>query len=355
MRQGNEMGKYNLKELYNQVTEAIRVLDFDKIWEGFKPLKFALYDDEKCYFNGEYVEKTADFCANTAIEYHGETIAIWNISEKPDPTILTSEIVHEMFHAFQMMQGWNCWAKELEALYKYQYSAENLSLKRYENKILLDLLVDYNEAKYKELMALRKYRSEAFPYEFSYETKVEEIEGTATYVEWQVLKQLDEKKAYEFTEKMKKVMTQPKYFFPIRISSYNTGALMIHAMRCAGNYPFATSERPVIVSVLKNVTPKMFGDDNKIIDTDVEKALSDFTEESKNIIDSAIARNEVVLTGPLELESLNIYDARCYKGFLTSRFFLLYKENGETKMFNGDVVIRMKDENTIDTVYRWVD
>ena len=129
---------------------------------------------------------------------------------------------------------------------------------------------------------------------------------------------------------------------------------LIHAMRCAGNYPFATSERPVIGSLLKNILPKEFEPDNKVIDTDVEKALSDFTEESKKIIDSTIARNEVVLTGPLELESLNIYDARCYKGFLTSRFFLLYKENGETKMFNGDAVIRMKNENTIDTVYRWV-
>ncbi|MCR5008572.1 MAG: hypothetical protein K6A76_08355 [Oribacterium sp.] len=134
---------------------------------------------------------------------------------------------------------------------------------------------DVNEEKETDIVSKQKIKhSEAFPYEFSYETKVEEIEGTATYVEWQVLKQLDEKKAYEFTEKMKKVMLKPEYFFPIRISSYNTGALMIHAMSCADNYSFATSEIPVIVSVLKKITPKMFGPDNKIIDTDVENALS---------------------------------------------------------------------------------
>ena len=39
------MGKYTLEELYNQVTEAIKSLDFEQIWEGFKPLKFALYDE----------------------------------------------------------------------------------------------------------------------------------------------------------------------------------------------------------------------------------------------------------------------------------------------------------------------
>ncbi len=34
------MGKYTLEELYNQVTEAITSLDFEQIWEGFKPLEF---------------------------------------------------------------------------------------------------------------------------------------------------------------------------------------------------------------------------------------------------------------------------------------------------------------------------
>lgn len=58
----SKMGKYNLEELYNQVAEAIATLDFERIWEGFKPLKFALYDDEKCYFDGGYVEKTVDYC-----------------------------------------------------------------------------------------------------------------------------------------------------------------------------------------------------------------------------------------------------------------------------------------------------
>ncbi len=43
----SKMGKYNLEELYNQVKEAVATLDFEQIWEGFKPLNFALYDDQK--------------------------------------------------------------------------------------------------------------------------------------------------------------------------------------------------------------------------------------------------------------------------------------------------------------------
>ncbi|WP_092331544.1 hypothetical protein [Butyrivibrio sp. YAB3001] len=239
-------------------------------------------------------------------------------------------------------------------MYKYQYNAENLSIKLNENVLLLELLKEFNEAKYHELMRLRKYRSEKFPYEFSYETKVEAIEGSATYVEWQALKQLDMDSADSFVEKMEKVMTQPEYFFPIRISSYNTGALLIYAMHCAEEYSFTAKERPVIVSLLKNIPSLQNMDDKIMIDAEVDKALKVFTEESKSIVEAALSHNEVALKGPLELDGLNIYDARCYNGYLTSRIGLRYKENGESKLFMGDYVIRMKDERTIDTVYKWV-
>ena len=85
--------KIDLKILYNQIKENINKIDFSKLWNGFKPLKFALYNDEECFFNGEYIKKTDDFLANTAISYNGEIIAIWNVVEDSDTTILTSKII----------------------------------------------------------------------------------------------------------------------------------------------------------------------------------------------------------------------------------------------------------------------
>ena len=106
----------NLEKLYYQICEAINALDFDAIWKGFRPLKFALYNDTECFFDGQYIEKTADFCANTSIEYKGEIIAIWNVEEEMAIPKFTSCIVHEMFHAFQEKQGWECFPNEMEAL-----------------------------------------------------------------------------------------------------------------------------------------------------------------------------------------------------------------------------------------------
>ena len=349
------MGKYNLEELYNQVAEAITTLDFERIWQGFKPLKFALYDDEKCYFDGGYVEKTVDFCANTAIEYQGVVIAIWHVQNELDLSVLTSKIVHEMFHAFQEKQGWKCFPNEKEAPFKYKYQEENLCIKYHESRLLLKLLDSFDNDTYKELLACRKYRSEKYPYEFSYESMGEAIEGTATYVEWQTLKQLDKKQEKEFIDNLRDFLLNPECFFPIRITGYFTGPLMINAMVNAGDFYYGSENRPVIIKIIKDAEPGASACKGNPADNDkVAVALSAYVAETKGIIETAVKNNDVVLEGPLELVSVNIGDARYFDGYLTSRAFLMYRENGEKKAIHDSYVVKMKDENTIEKVYRWI-
>ncbi len=47
----------DLEKLYGQIYEAIKTLDFDAVWKGFRPLKFALYNDTECFFDGHYYRK----------------------------------------------------------------------------------------------------------------------------------------------------------------------------------------------------------------------------------------------------------------------------------------------------------
>ena len=89
-----------------------------------------------------------------------------------------------MFHGFQNIQGWNCSVDETDALFHYGYSAENLSRKLKENEVLTDLLDGFDELKYRALMQSRKTRSERFPYEFMYESCVEEIEAVRLRQTW---------------------------------------------------------------------------------------------------------------------------------------------------------------------------
>ena len=111
----------DLKKLYYEVKSYIDIVDFSKLWRGFESLKFALYSDNECFFDGAYIEKTDVFLANTSIVYNGEWIAIWNVQEEMNPIVLTSKIIHEMFHGFQMMHNDSRFSDELDALYNYKY------------------------------------------------------------------------------------------------------------------------------------------------------------------------------------------------------------------------------------------
>jgi hypothetical protein len=343
----------DLEKLYNQVDKAVSSLDPGSIWPGFEPLKFALYDEERCFFDGRYIEKTDAFCANTSIVYEGEQIAIWMVQEEPDISVLTSKIVHEMFHGYQNRMGWDCWPDELDALYRYRYDAENLTLRLRENELLLALADRFDGAAMRELLALRKRRSLNCPYEFSYESRVEEIEGTANYVEWQVLRQLDESAADALVGQMRAVMTEPENLFPIRISGYFTGALMMNALIGAGVRPFEAAERPMIRTVLRDVEPSdgLFPEKAAVLRR-VTDAVEAYREETASIIRSALEKGPAILNGPLALRGVNVYDARCLDGFITSTYFVMVRDREEDRVLRGDFVIKMQDEETVAAVYR---
>ena len=130
-----------LEKLYHEVKKYVDTLDFSKLWRGFQPLKFALYTDTECFFDGAYIEKTDEFIGNTAILYKGEWIAIWFVQEQISPIVFASKIVHEMFHGFQMMNNDSRFPNELDALYQYKYDEVNLNMKMRENQLIYKLTI----------------------------------------------------------------------------------------------------------------------------------------------------------------------------------------------------------------------
>lgn len=87
--------------VYQALCVCLNRVDSAALWPGFAPLRFTVYGQERCFFDGVYVEKTAHFCVNTAIKYNGERIAIGQVEEECDVEILASKMIHEMFHAFR--------------------------------------------------------------------------------------------------------------------------------------------------------------------------------------------------------------------------------------------------------------
>lgn len=340
--------QYCLETLYKKIDEYIKKVNFETLWVGFKRLKFALYDDEKCFFNGKYISKTNDFIANTAIFYQGEPIAIWCVKEEIDPVILASKIVHEMFHGFQKANGEKRFFDELDALYNYKYTHEHLSVKLQENQRICELISTFSKEKFDELLRMRKYRYTHFLYEYRYEASIEQIEGTANYVELQSLKQLSPDLYAHKIRSMIQNVCNANNFFPIRIVCYDVGALLLCVLKENG-LPYDTGFTDItFAESLLSTIPE----ENLVVEQTIGDGIEKYYAAAGRTIASAIAKNDVVWEGLSDILGVNVYNAVYYQNYIISRYFVMYADKGETRVEYGDFVIETNEYKKCNKIYK---
>jgi len=338
----------DLEKLYYEVKKYIDTVDFSKLWRGFEPLKFALYTDKECFFDGAYIEKTDEFLANTSILYNGEWIAIWQVQEPMNPIVLTSKIIHEMFHGFQQMHKESRFFDELDALYNYKYEEGNLNLKLKENHLLCSLSTQFDKEMFEEFLQIRKYRYDAFCYEFHYESCVEQIEGTANYVELHCLKQLSAELFEKKLSAMKERIINPDNLLPVRIICYDIGALLLHVMTenaiaFDDGFSFVTFAEAMI----SDVAGKEY-----ISEYSVKDLLDSYNARAGEIIRKAIEKNELVTDTPCELFGVNVYDAIFYQNHIISRYFVMFGSEDNEQIEYGDFVIETNAYKKVKKIYR---
>lgn len=340
-----------LERVYREVANRLGKLDFAALWPGFRPLKFALYDEERCFFHGAYVPKTEEFLANTSIPYQGEQIAIWQLAEEdPDPDRLAASIAHEMFHAFQTISGECRWADERAALRSYRYLPENLGLKLREAE-LTERLLEAGEAEtLPELLALRRRRWETFPGEYDYEARIEQIEGTASFVELEALSRLAPEKGRAGWRKLLDRLKAPENYTPIRVISYDAGAALLACLSRYSDFDFHPfAQVPFAVAALEGVSPAA-GELSP--DPRAEAVIAAYGRETERIVRAALEKGEVVLEGAYPLMSLNIWDARWDGRYAVSSHFVAWWEGKEPRSLEGDFVVELDEANVIRRVYR---
>lgn len=340
----------NLKDIYDGIEKIIDRVDFSLLWEGFTPLRFAVYNQDECFFDGKIIPKTDEFIGNTAILYEGEYIGIWNVIEEMDLEILASKMIHEMFHGYQMKNRESRHPNELEALMKYDYSVENLSVKMEENRLLADLVENFDEGDFKKFLSLRKYRLLNHEYEYRYESAVEQIEGSAEYVELNALKQISEEKYRLKKAGMLGKITDPKNCFPIRIISYSIGGLIFELLKKSHLHSFHEfSDEPVTTGMIKSAEAYA---GEVPFSSDIEALIDGYHSETQRIIQQAVAAKDLVLEGEYELLGVNVYNARYYKGYMVSTYFVMFMRDSSQEVLYGDFVIQLNDEKNIEKVYR---
>ena len=342
------MNAVQLDKIYCEVKSYIDKLDFSKLWNGFEPLKFALYTDEECFFDGNYICKTSQFLANTCIEYNGEHVAIWYLQQEMNPIVLASKIVHEMFHGFQSKSGIGCFPNELDALCKYKYSEANLDLKLTENHLLCALLQQFDGSVFEKLLGIRKYRCDNFPYEYHYEACIEQMEGSADFVELMCLKQLSTQLFEQRLLDVKQRITDANKLLPVRIVCYDVGALLLYILvQNSIDFDHAFAATPIAESLLDGVVACSCQAEYFTKD-----ALVEFYRSASQIIQNALVKNDIVCDEPCDILGVNVYNAVYHKNYIISRFFVMFGSQDKPQVQKGNFVIETTDCKKLNKIYK---
>ncbi len=337
---------------YHIISDKMKKIDYTKVWPNFYQYNIALYDDHNVCYQGRIFPKTKEFIANTSINFENELIGIWNLKQDLDDDILTSKLIHETFHAFQTEHNEQRYPNELDALLKYKYDSRNLSLKMIENKRIVELVESFNLYNFDEFIKLRQYRLKMYPYEARYEMSIEQIEGTANFVELESLKQLNHKKYIEKIDQMKQSILNINNLIPIRIISYNIGALLIKILidnKLILNFDF--NEKNYLDFYLKS---------NNNVDiiieelNEVSRLINQYYKETKSFLNQSVKNENLIVKGDYRLLGVNIYNARYLKNYIITQYFLMYKDDNVEKVLNGDFVVKVNKKLYISEVYKLI-
>lgn len=219
--------KKHLIEIYRTIEKKLKTLNFSDFFPGFQIMDFALYNDKIVVLKDEVIPYDRRFVGNTSIIYNNKRIAIWKIeSIYVHFNILTSKIVHEMFHAWQMESGELRFPNEFKGLF-YHYEKYNISMKFDETKLLLKAFENEDFEALKQFKTLREKRRLDYGFELGYEEGIETIEGMATFVELEALEHLDPSDFQKAYDKLKESIKNIGHYIPIRAVAYDIGALML--------------------------------------------------------------------------------------------------------------------------------
>lgn len=335
-----------IMEMYKIIKQKLNLINFGALWRGFSEFKFALYDDAYVYFDGYKIVKDERFIGNTAIEYEGEYIAIWNINNAKsiDINVLVSKIAHEMFHAYQYKMFDLRFPNEVKAILNYEYDPLNLSIKYEEHQALVDLYKNFDINRLYDYINCKAYRKSKFPFQFTYESKIEVIEGMAQYIEMSVLKILDEELFEKYVNNLIDRLLNKKNLIPVRNICYDSGALILYI--CALNkiniFHNIGYEERTISEILIDLYPNITKTDI-VLDKDMEEVILEYRNKTKEIIDMKLNKATVEKVD-YQLLGFDPFNARRYYDFIYCPYFIGLSIDDKFVPLIGDFVVYVEGD-----------
>ncbi len=352
-----------MRELYNEIVNNIEKICFEKLWAGFHKYEFALYTSQNVLFEDKLFPWDDRFLGNTTIQYEGSYIAIWNVEndflndENEDIDILTANLIHEMFHAYQCANAEKRFPRDLLTL-DYPNNIYNYSLKYEENKVLVDAFYETDIVKKKALLnkfySIRQNRQKLIGDMCRCEYLLETAEGMAEYIGTMALKQLSEEK---YHNRMKSYADNLYVFSPLHLDSrrisYYSGAIFLivsHDLGIEFMHTLSNQDETVFEIISKSLQYVKL-DELQLEEKMIEKFVHENIEQKKLLISKFFLKERVSCEGHFYISGYDPMNMiKIDNQILCKTFIRLTDVNtGEDFMFLGETLLYMKPE-TIDNV-----
>ena len=356
-----------MRELVEQMNKKLMLIDFNELWKGFHRIPYALYDDKTVYLENGEIPRDERFFANTAIDYEGKKLAIWNITGEPsaqDAETLTADLVHEMFHAFQQENGEKRFPHDLTTL-RYPYDAENFNLKYAENKLLADAFEAVDPAQKKELFnqlcGLRQKREELIGEMIVCEYLTETAEGMADYVGTLALKVLSEEK---FTLRCKDYIGKLRELAPLQLDirriSYYSGVILLLTASAAGmdlHHTIVGAKESVWQLISLTLKPELPEDLSVVGDLgNIKELVIGTRAERNNEIEDFIRFFKTLKSGDFSITGYDPMNMLRVKDYILCKTFVHLTDNGSNtaEMLMGQTLLEMTpgSENKVIRYFR---
>jgi len=333
----------DLLQVYNTVNDILDTVDFNALFPGFHKYRFALYGSKEIILDGKTMPSREDFRGNTAKEYEGEYIAIWNMEFDPveDAERLAYLLVHEMFHCHQFTNNETRFPSDFELL-NYPDDVENFTKKYNENCYLADAYEQQNWEKLCEFSCIREGRYKKYASMVCQEWKAETLEGMAEYIGLKALKSINEEKYTAIVaDYLGKLREESKLLFDVRRISYYTGAMFFLCMEKFGfavNNAFDSEQTAYEQNLIDSaeVTAEVRSFDF------IPNRYAELIKEKKETIEKHMEHANYTECNAFicGYDPMNMFRLG---NLIFCKHFVCLNENGEVKTFTSAVVLNLAE------------
>ena len=333
----------DLLQMYHTVNSILDTIDFNALFAGFHKYRFALYTGKEIALDGQVIPGREDFRGNTAKEYEGEYIAIWNVEIDPveDTERLACCLIHEMFHCHQFTNKETRFPSDFELL-NYPDDIHNFIKKYNENRYLAAAFEQQDMELFRKFVSIRMERYKKYPAMVRLECKAETLEGMAEYINLKALRQVNpEKHAAAVEGFLNKLREESSLLFDVRRISYYAGAVYFFCLEKLG------------LSVRNAFDSELTAFEQNPVDTDgVEAKLCSYdfipeqfaeqTAEKEEIIRKHMERCTYTECSSFicGYDPMNMFRLGDY---VYCKHFVCLNENGTVKTFTSAILLQLEE------------